>query len=221
MELGRITGRHRRGRLLTRALLVGFVLASVMATAGPASAATRSKVAATLNVNIDGRWTDVGVAKPLIEVNGSSVFIDMSYANRPNATGIVVGPSKIQVNFPGDNVYIGNVTATQITWSNGSTWRKVFEGTQIFEVEGVWRSDATGAITNLGRSGAFLGLDVGSGPGLKGFMTSATTIRVQFSSNDVDNATLGAPNFLRWGNGDQWRRLSDLPTQPGTPQCFC
>ena len=221
MGIKRITGRKRRGRFLPLAMVVGLGLASVTALAGPASAA-HAKALETLNVNINGRWTDVGIAKPIIEVNGSSVFVDMSYAGRPNATGSVVGPTKILVNFPGDNVYVGTVTANLISWSNGSTWRKVFEGTQIFEVEGVWRSDATGAGVHVGRSGGFIGVeDFSSSPNLVGFMTSATSIRVRFSANDVDNATLIAPNFLRWGNGDQWRRTGDLPEPPGTPQCLC
>ena len=221
MGIDRITGRRRRGRLLTRALLAAFAVAAVTAVAGPASAVPQSKAAATLNVNINGRWTDVGVAKPFIEVNGSSVFIDMSFAGRPNATGSVVGPAKIQVNFPGDNTYVGTVSENEIAWSNGSLWSKVFQGAQIFDVEGVWRNDATNSSVNIGQGGGFVSLDFGPGPDRPGFMTSAATIRVQFGNTDTRNATLVAPNLLRWPNGEQWRRTGSAPLPPGPPHCLC
>jgi hypothetical protein len=47
-------------------------------------------------------------------------------------------------------------------------------------------------------------------------------IRVQFNkTNAVDTATLVAPNFLNFGNGNRLRRTGDIPPPPEPPQCFC
>jgi hypothetical protein len=103
--------------------------------AGPASAAPSA-----LAFDVSGTWTDDGHARPVMTVAGSGVFVDMSFAHRPNATGSVLDATRILVTFPDDhNTYLGTfLSPTFLQWSNGSTWQKVYTGPQVFDVAGVW-----------------------------------------------------------------------------------
>ena len=62
-----------------------------------------------------------------ISVSGSSISIDMSDHNRPDAHGSVLDDSTFTVTFPDDNSFTGTLEGPKtIGWSNGTVWTKVF-----------------------------------------------------------------------------------------------
>jgi len=83
-------------------------------------------------VDLNGRWTDGSTRNAVISGGFAAIVIDMSAFNRPAARGRFVSLSTIEVNFPDDATFTGEVsrrftdegTQTRITWSNGSVWTK-------------------------------------------------------------------------------------------------
>src|SRR5262249_11424904 len=106
--------------------------AAVLAAATPASA-RRAPVAVTAAMpaiatvfDLNGRYTDGVSARPRITDVSDRLTIDMSYAHRPTATGIVINASTILVTFPDDATYTGTLLAPgTIVWSNRSLWFKL------------------------------------------------------------------------------------------------
>lgn len=79
-------------------------------------------------MDLDGNWTDGSTRSAhIFEGPGTSasILIDMSAFGRPNATGSIMGPSTITVNFPDDKTYTGQIQPpATIKWSNGSAWTR-------------------------------------------------------------------------------------------------
>ena len=82
-------------------------------------------------MDLNGNWTAGGTQSAHIYEGPEctpvgqcvSILIDMSAYGRPNATGSVVDPSTITVNFPDDKTYTGQLQPPNtIKWSNGTTW---------------------------------------------------------------------------------------------------
>ncbi|MGB1241360.1 MAG: RICIN domain-containing protein [Chitinophagales bacterium] len=72
-----------------------------------------------------------------ITVTGNSVVIDMSSANRPNATGTVVNDNTIRVNHPDDRTYTGTlVSKNRIEWGPNNFWDRAVTKTGF---DGVYR----------------------------------------------------------------------------------
>lgn len=218
------TRRGLRGRLLTTLALAAFTITAATGAAGPASAAPEDgRAPSALAYDVRGTWTDIGIAWPEIYVYGDTVFIDMYYARRPNATGRVLDSSTILVTFPDDNTYLGTfLSPTYLSWSNGTAWQKVFTGPQIFDLEGIWFDNRTNRhVANIGMGHGLFQLDLASSvPHGAAFATSATTIRATFPGHVLRLGTLQAPNILNWSNGDQWRRIAWVDVPPGNPQCL-
>ncbi len=77
-------------------------------------------------IDLNGRWTDGGTAKPIISVNSTDLTIDMSAQHRPTAHGSIIDNQTISVTFPDDATYSATLRAPgTIRWSNGSAWTKV------------------------------------------------------------------------------------------------
>jgi hypothetical protein len=80
--------------------------------------------------NVNGTWTDGSTRSAVIYAGLGSIIIDMSAFNRPAARGRVFGGCFIDVNFPDDATFTGDVlpcftqNPTTIKWSNGSIWTK-------------------------------------------------------------------------------------------------
>lgn len=182
----------------------------------PAGGATSA-----LPFDAGGAWTDIGVSRHVVSVVGTSVFVDMSHARRPNATGTVLDASRIVVTFPDENTYLGTfVTPTSLHWSGGEVWQKVFTGPQIFDLEGVWAVDpGNQPAGNIGMYSGIFQLDLpGRGPHGAADATGATTIRATFPGDITVPGTLRAPNLIDWSSGTRWRSIFALPIPPGTPQ---
>ena len=87
------------------AVLMGI---GVLATAAPAGAQTAQPwphampaVQTTTAFNLDGTYTDGGIARPRITHNNDDTLtVDMSSQNRPIARGWVISPTQILVDFP-------------------------------------------------------------------------------------------------------------------------
>ena len=81
-------------------------------------------------VDVNGRWTDGSTRSAVIYAGLGSMVIDMSAFNRPVARGRVFGGCFIDVNFPDDATFTGEVlpcfdpNPARIKWSNGSIWTK-------------------------------------------------------------------------------------------------
>lgn len=79
---------------------------------------------------LDGWWSDGDRQSALISSGAfGHIVIDMSAFYRPTARGYFgVSTAEIQVNFPDDRTYRGEIfpfqLPTKITWSNGSVWLK-------------------------------------------------------------------------------------------------
>jgi len=82
-------------------------------------------------IDVNGKWTDGSSRSATIFAGLGSMVIDMSAFNRPAARGHVLGGCFIDVNFPDDKTFTGDVSPcfnpnpTRIKWSNGSVWTKV------------------------------------------------------------------------------------------------
>jgi hypothetical protein len=62
-------------------------------------------------------------------VSGSSISIDMSDHNRPDAHGTILQDSTFTVTFPDDRAYTAIEERGKIHWSNGTVWcRAQIEG---------------------------------------------------------------------------------------------
>jgi hypothetical protein len=87
--------------------------AVVPADAGPvpavpaAVAAAVPDVGADVRADVGGTWTEIGVERPAMTVVGDRVFVDMSAARRPDATGTVVDATRILVTFPDAGTFLG------------------------------------------------------------------------------------------------------------------
>ncbi len=75
-------------------------------------------------VDLNGRWTDGSTRSAVVYAGLGSIVIDMSAFNRRDARGRFYGPQSITVEFPDDATFTAQVSATGITWSNGSVWTK-------------------------------------------------------------------------------------------------
>jgi hypothetical protein len=75
--------------------------------------------------DLNGSWTDGSPWIAIIFEGPSSLKVDMSDYDRPNAQGTIVNSSTIKVTFPDDHAYTGTlVSPGTIKWSNGSSWTK-------------------------------------------------------------------------------------------------
>jgi len=186
-------------RLATAVVVAGLGLVAAVSGASVASAA-----APALVFNINGSWTDNGTATPSIIQSGSSVVVNMSYANRPTAFGNVVDATTIVVRFPDAGTITGTLQGTgTIRWNNGSSWQKVFSGALVHDVNGTWTDGAsTQSISNIG---GYLRVVFQNGrPTGVGFARNSTTIQVTFPDNATYLATVDPSGFLFWSNNTVW-----------------
>jgi hypothetical protein len=187
--------------------------------------ATAVKASSTLQFDINGPWTDNGSAKPVITNVSSVLVIDMSYADRPNATGSVIdASSSILVTFPDDNTYIGTfVTPTLLAWSNGSTWRKVYRDPMLFVLRDDWTDGRTNHLIRDANGFITVGMSSVRRPDAPAFAVDPGTFVVSFPDDpNTTSATLhpaltpAGADVITWSNGSQWQRA---PAPPGNPGC--
>lgn len=90
------------------------------------SAWTKVAVSTSTLVDLNGQWASGGVLGPQISVDGKKISVDMSFYNRPAASGSILDFADITVTFPDDKSYTGKLQLPgTIAWSNDSTWVKV------------------------------------------------------------------------------------------------
>jgi hypothetical protein len=76
-------------------------------------------------MDLNGSWTDGSARAAVIYEGPSSIKVDMSDYDRPNAHGSIVSVSTITITFPDDKTYTGQLQLpNKIIWSNGSVWTK-------------------------------------------------------------------------------------------------
>lgn len=163
--------------------------------------------AASLRFDIAGPWTDVGTARPVISSAGGFIAVDMSYAHRPTATGIVLDASTISVVFPDAGTFTGHVQAPNlIRWSNGSAWHKVYAGPMLFNLNGDnWTDGASAATTWMTGGLISVTLDPRR-PKATGYAIDASTISVTFPDAATFIGRLQTPTdpTIRWSNDSAW-----------------
>ncbi|HVQ93422.1 MAG TPA: hypothetical protein VMU51_20455 [Mycobacteriales bacterium] len=205
--------------------------AAVMVVGTPASAATTpvtpaAGTAAALPFNINGPWTDNGSAKPVISAAAGVVLIDMSYARRPTAQGVVLDATTILVTFPDAGPFIGTFLAPAVLqWSNGSVWQKVYTGPTVVDLNGRWSDGRTGQM--MTQLNGFITVNM-SGlhrPNAVGYLVGPAVFIVSFPDDrNTTFATLQPgpdPTLdrLTWSNSSQWHRVP-IEAPPGNPQCL-
>ena len=78
--------------------------------------------------DLNGTYKAGGIAGPIISVNANYLSIDMSFFDRPTASGSILSRTLIVVNFPADQNHPAQTLTAQLlplntlSWSNGSSW---------------------------------------------------------------------------------------------------
>jgi len=211
-------------RFMTAVALTGVALVSALGAASTASAAGSTSsnpaaVTAALGFNVNGPWTDNGVARPVITVAANQVIIDMSYAHRPNGVGTVLDASSIVVRFPDADTYIGTfLSPTVLRWNNGAQWQKVYTGAPVIGLDTTWTNGITRH--HISHVNGFLTVDMSElhRPNGAGYVVNASTIRVTFPGQGTITGTLQLPGIIKWSNNTQWHEWIDQT--PGNPNCL-
>jgi len=85
---------------------------------------TWTKVVNTV-LDLSGDWTDGSPWIAVINAGPTSLAVEMSDFDRPDAHGAIDNPTTITVTFPDDKTYTATLQAPNvIRWSNGSTWTR-------------------------------------------------------------------------------------------------
>jgi hypothetical protein len=157
-------------------------------------------------VNLNGDWTDGSTRNAAISVEFKSLRVDMSAFNRPAASGSIVDWSTIEVTFPDDQTYTGQLqTPNKIRWSNNSVWTKVVN--TVMDLNGNWTdgSDRT-AVIHEGAKAISVDMSDYDRPNAQGSIVDSSAISVKFPDDRTYTAQLQAPNTIRWSNGSAWTR---------------
>lgn len=155
---------------------------------------------------LTGPWTDFGTGSPSIIENNGNIVIDMSFANRPTAFGLVLDPTTIKVFFRDASTLIGTLSSNRIQWENGSTWAKVYNGPMPTDVNGAWTDTVrTAHIQNVG---GYLTVDMTEWgrPAAHGFVANPSTIFVSFPDDASYVGTVLEQGFIHWSNDSFWQR---------------
>jgi hypothetical protein len=79
-------------------------------------------------IDLNGRWLPQGYSNvAVVSVASTSISVDMSACNQPNAYGSIVDSSTISVTFPADKTYTGKFELPNvIRWTpGGAFWKKL------------------------------------------------------------------------------------------------
>ena len=157
-------------------------------------------------LNLNGDWTDGSTKNAAISVEFKSLKVDMSAYGRPAATGTIVDAGTIEVTFPDDQTYTGQLqTPNRIRWSNNSVWTKVVN--TVMDLNGNWTdgSDRT-AVIREGAKSITIDMSDYDRPNAQGSIVNASSISVKFPDDSTYTAQLQAPNTILWSNGSSWTR---------------
>jgi hypothetical protein len=72
-----------------------------------------------------GRWRFDGRPGPSVTQLGDRLDVNMAAYGRPNAEGVLTGPSTVAVRFPDDATYTATLVGPAcLRWSNGTYWTR-------------------------------------------------------------------------------------------------
>jgi hypothetical protein len=157
-------------------------------------------------LNLNGDWTDGSSRSAAISADLSSLSINMSAFNRPAASGSIVGYDTIEVTFPDDRKYTGQLlTPNKIRWSNNSEWTKIVN--TVMDLNGNWSdgSDRT-AVIYEGAKSIKINMSDYDRPNAQGTIVNSSNIKVKFPDDKEYTAQLIAPNKIKWSNGSFWTK---------------
>ena len=149
------------------------------------------------------RFNGIWAGNSVIRIKGNNVSIDMSSFNRPMATGKVIGPDSIRVNFPDDRTYTGKlVSNNRINWGGNNNWDRVEQQTKYFN--GVW---AGGSVIKVKGSNVSIDMSSFNRPTAKGKVIGPDTIKVNFPDDKTYVGKLVSKNKINWGGNNNWERI--------------
>ncbi|MFZ2157936.1 MAG: hypothetical protein WAV72_17685 [Bradyrhizobium sp.] len=159
-------------------------------------------------VNLNGNWTDGSSHSAVISVDFKALTVDMSAFGRPRAHGTVVDGTSINVTFPDDKTYTGQLQSpNKIRWSNGSVWMKVIN--TVFDLNGRWTDgSARSAVIFEGPSSIKVDMSDYDRPDAHGSIVNASTISMTFPDDKTYTGAIQSPNKIRWSNGSVWTKTA-------------
>ena len=119
-------------------------------------------------------------------------------------TAMVVNASTIRVTFPDAGTFTAQVlSATQVSWSNGTRWAKVFTGATLFPLTGYWGDSLnTEFVYN---TGGYIQIFMDHGrPTAYGWAIDYKTIIIYCPDDSTYIATLMSGPYIAWNNGSNW-----------------
>jgi hypothetical protein len=129
----------------------------------------------------------------------------------PFATGKILSPTQIEVNFPAagtfietPGTYIGTLNDQgKISWNNGKEWEAItFYGSWFYEGKrGPSISKARANSEDLK-----INMTAYRRPPATGYKTSASQAIFEFPDDATHTATLVSPNCIKWSNGTIWTK---------------
>ena len=157
-------------------------------------------------LNLNGDWTDGSTRSAAISTDINELKVDMSKFNRPAAKGMVTGYGSIEVTFPDDRTYSGELVGPgTIRWSNNSAWTKIVN--TVMDLNGSWTDGSErSAVIYEGASAIKVDMSDYDRPNASGSIVDGSTISVKFPDDQTYTAQLQAPNTIRWSNGSVWTR---------------
>jgi hypothetical protein len=159
-------------------------------------------------LNLNGDWTDGSSRSAAISTDINDLKVDMSKFGRPAAKGSITGWTSIEVTFPDDRTYTGELVGPgTIRWSNNSTWTKIVN--TVMDLNGSWTDGSErSAVIYEGASAIKVDMSDYDRPNASGSIVDGSTISVKFPDDRTYTAQLHAPNTIRWSNGSVWTKKS-------------
>jgi hypothetical protein len=157
-------------------------------------------------VDLNGDWTDGSNRSAAISVEFRDLTVDMSKFNRPAAQGTIVDWTTIEVTFPDDKKYTGQLQGPNvIRWSNNSVWTKIIN--TVMDLNGNWTAgDARTAVIREGAKTITVDMSDFDRPNAQGSIVDSSTISVKFPDDQTYTGQLQPPNTIKWSNGSVWTR---------------
>jgi hypothetical protein len=158
--------------------------------------------------SFSGNWGYEGKRGPYIVQTGNRIQVNMRRYNRPNATGRVINASTIEVNFPDDATFTGELDGQgNLNWSNGTVWNSTggtnFAGAWKYQgrlgpnVNSVAKSDGTHKLK--------IDMRRYSRPNATGTATGPIAT-VNFPDDGTFTGTLVTPSCIKWSNNTMWNK---------------
>jgi hypothetical protein len=169
-----------------------------------ATAFTSTRIASAVECSlIKGVWRYEGKGIPVsYDRRHNVISVNMSSFRRPNAKGKMLSANQIQVTFPDDATFVGNLDGQgKISWSNGTEWQaNSFYGD--WKYEGKYGPKISRARANSDEMKIYMN-KYGRPPAF-GNKIGTSQAAFNFPDDATHTATLVSPSCMQWSNGTTW-----------------